>query len=108
MYGKCGALERAHRVFDEMGVRDVVSYNALLGTHARGGEDMVNARDLFNGMPERNLTSWNAMIVGYVSIHRVLFLIGCQRKMLFLGLECWWGMLKMGLFILLMLFVGQR
>ncbi|XP_059444057.1 putative pentatricopeptide repeat-containing protein At5g37570 [Corylus avellana] len=68
MYGKCGALERARRVFDEMGVRDdVVSYNALLGAHARGGDDMVNAQDLFDKMPVKNMISWNAMIVGYVN-----------------------------------------
>lgn len=68
MYGKCGGLERARRVFEEMDERsDVVSYNALLGAHARHGEDMVNAWELFNEMPVRNVISWNAMIVGYVN-----------------------------------------
>ncbi|KAG6683783.1 hypothetical protein I3842_12G031800 [Carya illinoinensis] len=68
MYGKCGALEKARRLFDEFGAKgDVVSYNALLGAHARVGKDMVNAQELFDGMPVRNVISWNAMIVGYVN-----------------------------------------
>ncbi|KAL6281008.1 hypothetical protein ACE6H2_017889 [Prunus campanulata] len=67
MYGKCGELERARMVFDEMSERDVVSYNALLGAHARGGVDMEDASVLFEGMLGKNVISWNAMIVGYVN-----------------------------------------
>lgn len=67
MYGKCGELERARKVFDEMRERDVVSYNALLGAHARGGVDMEGASALFEGMQAKNAISWNAMIVGYVN-----------------------------------------
>ncbi|PQP94019.1 putative pentatricopeptide repeat-containing protein [Prunus yedoensis var. nudiflora] len=67
MYGKCGELERARMVFDEMSERDVVSYNALLGAHARGGVDMEDASILFEGMLGKNVISWNAMIVGYVN-----------------------------------------
>ena len=29
-YGKCGFIEEARAVFDEMGERDVVSWNALI------------------------------------------------------------------------------
>lgn len=47
--------------------RDVVSYNALLGAHARVGVDMDFAQRLFDCMPVRNVISWNAMIVGYVN-----------------------------------------
>lgn len=67
MYGKCGDLGLSRKVFDEMIVRDVVSYNALLGAHARGGEDMSSARRVFDGMPVRNVISWNAMVVGYAN-----------------------------------------
>ncbi|KAI5079235.1 hypothetical protein GOP47_0006906 [Adiantum capillus-veneris] len=34
MYAKCGALEEAHRVFDKLLLRDVVSWNALIGGYA--------------------------------------------------------------------------
>ncbi|KAF8408336.1 hypothetical protein HHK36_007485 [Tetracentron sinense] len=67
MYGKCNALDRSYCVFDEMPERDVVSYNALLGAHARFGEDMNGAQRVFDRMPARNVISWNAMIVGYVN-----------------------------------------
>ncbi|KAK9117363.1 hypothetical protein Sjap_016310 [Stephania japonica] len=67
MYGKCGLLGLASKVFDEMPKRDVVSYNALLGAHAKAGVDMEGARRVFDGMPERNVISWNAMLVGYVN-----------------------------------------
>ncbi|GAB2274004.1 hypothetical protein Dimus_008774 [Dionaea muscipula] len=67
MYGKCSELGSARLVFDEMPERDVVSCNALLGAHARAGEDMVGARAVFEGMLERSLISWNTMLVGYVN-----------------------------------------
>ncbi|CAO2824744.1 unnamed protein product [Amaranthus hypochondriacus] len=67
MYGKCGKLGCARKVFDEMSQRDVVSYNALLGAYARIGEGMTDARMVFDRMPMKNLISWNAMIVGYAN-----------------------------------------
>ncbi|KAL6007901.1 hypothetical protein ACLOJK_033406 [Asimina triloba] len=67
MYGKCCGPGPSHQVFDEMIERDVVSYNAVLGSHARFGKEMEVARRLFDRMPFRNVISWNAMIVGYVN-----------------------------------------
>ncbi|XP_019105689.2 putative pentatricopeptide repeat-containing protein At5g37570 [Beta vulgaris subsp. vulgaris] len=67
MYGKCSELGCSRKAFDEMAQRDVVSYNALLGAHARVGKDMRGARMVFDQMPVRNLISWNAMVVGYVN-----------------------------------------
>ncbi|KAM1340000.1 hypothetical protein ACFX2H_038456 [Malus domestica] len=57
----------ARKLFDEMCERDVVSYNAVLGAHARGGVDMGSALVLFEGMLGKNVISWNAMVVGYVN-----------------------------------------
>ena len=67
MYGKCGELSCARQVFDEMTQRDVVTYNALLGAHARIGKDMSSAQMVFDQMTVRNLISWNAMVVGCVN-----------------------------------------
>nr|XP_043605912.1 pentatricopeptide repeat-containing protein At3g02330, mitochondrial [Erigeron canadensis]XP_043605913.1 pentatricopeptide repeat-containing protein At3g02330, mitochondrial [Erigeron canadensis] len=38
MYGKCGALAEARRVFDEMQVRDAVSWNAIIAAYEQNGK----------------------------------------------------------------------
>ena len=49
MYAKCGAIENAQAVFDEMKVRDVVSWTAMIVAYAqnRQGEDALR---MFRGM----------------------------------------------------------
>lgn len=37
MYGKCGALREARSVFDEMGIRDAVSWNAIIAAYEQNG-----------------------------------------------------------------------
>ena len=37
MYAKCGAFVKAHAVFDELPVQDVVSWNILIGEYAKYG-----------------------------------------------------------------------
>eukprot|EP00268_Persea_americana_P068500 TRINITY_DN9546_c0_g1_i2.p1 TRINITY_DN9546_c0_g1~~TRINITY_DN9546_c0_g1_i2.p1 ORF type:complete len:900 (+),score=157.86 TRINITY_DN9546_c0_g1_i2:411-3110(+) len=39
MYGKCGALVEAQKVFDEMDQRDAVSWNAIIAAHEQNGSD---------------------------------------------------------------------
>ncbi|WOK96580.1 hypothetical protein Cni_G05287 [Canna indica] len=67
MYGKCGSLLHARAAFLDIAVKDVVSYNAVLGAHARLGADMPAAQRVFDAMPHRNVISWNSLIVGYVN-----------------------------------------
>ncbi|XAR51601.1 hypothetical protein NMG60_11006273 [Bertholletia excelsa] len=40
MYGKCGALIDARRVFDEMEIRDAVSWNAIIAAYEQNGNEM--------------------------------------------------------------------
>ncbi|KAI3445638.1 hypothetical protein Pfo_002303 [Paulownia fortunei] len=64
MYVKCGELGDARRLFDEMPVRDVSSWNALISGYMRDGAVDL-ARELFDEMPLKNIVSWTSMISGY-------------------------------------------
>ncbi|KAJ0509041.1 putative tetratricopeptide-like helical domain superfamily, DYW domain-containing protein [Helianthus annuus] len=63
-YVKCGELGDARKMFDEMPVREVASWNVLIAGCMRYG--MVSgAEELFSQMLEKNIVSWTAMISGY-------------------------------------------
>ncbi|KAL9162256.1 hypothetical protein ABFS82_07G078000 [Erythranthe guttata] len=67
-YVKCDELVDAHKLFDNMVERDVVSWSALAAGYARKG-DRVNARKVFNEVKnlgfQPNTVSWNGMIAGF-------------------------------------------
>lgn len=67
LYGKCKLIGDAQKVFDEMSVRNVVSWTSMLVGYVDYG-DLVNARRVFDEMPKKNQVSWNAMICGYVKL----------------------------------------
>ena len=56
MYAKCGALERAHEVFDLIPLQSVVSWNALMSGYAQLG-DAQKVFDVFNKMIEEQGTA---------------------------------------------------
>ncbi|XP_058097322.1 pentatricopeptide repeat-containing protein At3g29230-like [Magnolia sinica] len=63
-YSKCNQeLDLACQVFDEMPVKDVVSWNSMINAYMNKG-DMASAIGLFETMPERNVVSWNSVIAG--------------------------------------------
>ncbi|KAH6791582.1 Pentatricopeptide repeat superfamily protein [Perilla frutescens var. hirtella] len=64
MYSKMGLLRLARKVFDEMGGKDVPTWNSLISGYARSG-DLVEALRCFMDMPSRNVISWTALISGY-------------------------------------------
>ncbi|MBA0562936.1 hypothetical protein Golob_007954 [Gossypium lobatum] len=64
MYAKLRLLKFARQVFDEMRVRNVPTWNALISGYSRCG-DMKEALELFKSMPEKNVVSWTSMISGY-------------------------------------------
>ncbi|KAG6498879.1 pentatricopeptide repeat-containing protein At4g22760-like [Zingiber officinale] len=96
-YSKFEGMEAARKLFDEIPVKNVVSWNSILSMYLRAGElelarrtfhempvrdvvswnsiisgyakagDMDTAAELFDRMPERNSASWNGMISGYIN-----------------------------------------
>ncbi|XP_057467470.1 pentatricopeptide repeat-containing protein At4g14850 [Actinidia eriantha] len=72
MYGKCGSIEDCERAFDEMPVRNLVTWNALLGGYAHQGHaDMAFA--LFQEMTCGD----NEVVPNYVTL--VCVLSACSR-----------------------------
>ncbi|MFS7948572.1 putative tetratricopeptide-like helical domain superfamily [Helianthus anomalus] len=65
MYAGCGLNDVAWKVFDEMSVRDLVSWNSMVDGYVKVG-DMGSAHELFDRMPERNVVSWNVLMKGYL------------------------------------------
>ncbi|MQL74735.1 hypothetical protein Taro_007098 [Colocasia esculenta] len=67
MYFKFGRPWIARRLFEEMSVRDVVSWNTLVTGYCLCG-DVHGARQVFDRMGEKSLISWSAMIAGYARL----------------------------------------
>ncbi|GFP86623.1 pentatricopeptide repeat-containing protein at1g20230 [Phtheirospermum japonicum] len=67
-YVKCDELNGAHKLFDKMAERDVVSWSALAAGYARKG-DVANAKKVFCEVKnlgfKPNTVSWNGMIAGF-------------------------------------------
>ncbi|KAL8554983.1 hypothetical protein ACS0TY_002969 [Phlomoides rotata] len=65
LYAKCGRLEMARKIFNELGAkRTMVTWNSMISAYTRNGE-LIAARDLFDRMPAKDVISWNSMIAGY-------------------------------------------
>ncbi|XP_011627906.1 pentatricopeptide repeat-containing protein At2g29760, chloroplastic [Amborella trichopoda] len=64
MYAKCGSLVEAQRLFDEMHIKDEVSWTSIVIGYAKMG-DFTEARKQFDIMPKRDIAAWNALISAY-------------------------------------------
>eukprot|EP01018_Ginkgo_biloba_P002193 Gb_33328 [translate_table: standard] len=64
MYAKCGIIEHARQVFDQMPKRDMVSWTSMIAGYAQNGH-VDEALKLFQNMPQRDVFSWTVMIAGY-------------------------------------------
>ncbi|KAJ0078130.1 hypothetical protein Patl1_36656 [Pistacia atlantica] len=81
MYAKCGSLETAQRIFDDLGIyRNIVTWNAMISAYMRVG-DLSSARELFDKMLQRNVVSWNSMIAGYAQNGQSAMAINLFKEM---------------------------
>ncbi|KAK4754095.1 hypothetical protein SAY87_002199 [Trapa incisa] len=65
MYGKCGHLDSAEKIFRQTPEKNVISWTSLVTAYARHG-CIKSARELFAQMPIRNAVSWNSLISAYL------------------------------------------
>lgn len=63
-YSRLDGIQIARKVFDEMPVRNVVSWNTILAAYLKDGF-LESARKVFDEMPIRDVISWNSMVSGY-------------------------------------------
>ncbi|XP_010676656.1 pentatricopeptide repeat-containing protein At4g22760 isoform X2 [Beta vulgaris subsp. vulgaris] len=63
-YAKLGDMKSAKKVFDEIGEKNVVSWNSLLAGYL-ASQDLLTAKQLFDKMPCKDIVSWNSMLSGY-------------------------------------------
>jgi pentatricopeptide repeat protein len=64
-YSKCGNLAVARRIFDNMTLKDVVSWNTILSGYVESS-CLDKAVEVFEEMPYKNELSWMVMVSGYV------------------------------------------
>lgn len=65
MYTRCGGDDHsdAHRLFEEMPLRNCFSWNSLIDAYLKSGRTELSV-DLFDRMPQKNSFSWNSVIAG--------------------------------------------
>ncbi|KAK8945792.1 Pentatricopeptide repeat-containing protein [Platanthera guangdongensis] len=86
MYCSCRIISSAHKLFDRMPKRDLVSKNSLLTGYLRSGE-LDAALNLFSGMEEKNVRTWNSIITGLVHGGQARKALNLFQEMQFAGSE---------------------
>ncbi|XVE70388.1 hypothetical protein DITRI_Ditri10aG0068600 [Diplodiscus trichospermus] len=69
MYCKCGCLDIARKIFDEMPSKNVNCWTTMVSGYINCGQ-LDEARHFFERSPVRDVVLWTAMINGYVQYNR--------------------------------------
>ncbi|MCL7045448.1 hypothetical protein MKW94_001160 [Papaver nudicaule] len=80
MYLMCECLNEGIKVFDEMPVRNHVTWNVVITGLTRMG-DINLARHIFDDMPGKTIVSWTGIIDGYVRLNRHTEALSLFRQM---------------------------
>ncbi|KAK1582256.1 hypothetical protein Q3G72_013333 [Acer saccharum] len=85
LYAKCGSLDYARSLFEEMSEKDEVSYSSIISGYMVPGL-VDRAMDLFQEMKQPALSTWNAVISGLVQNNRHEGILDLVREMVTSGL----------------------
>ncbi|KAK4783136.1 hypothetical protein SAY86_007510 [Trapa natans] len=80
LYGKCLSPSCANKVFEEMGIRNEVSWCSLLYAHVNCSQ-FDSANEVFNIMPERVKVAWNTLMAGYAKHGKVELCLELFKQM---------------------------
>ncbi|KAL7081423.1 hypothetical protein ACP275_14G038700 [Erythranthe tilingii] len=80
MYGKCGCVEEAIKVFENTVEKDIISWNSVLAANARNGK-LEQAFSIFHQMPNPDTVSHNELIHGIAQFGLVEDAIAILSKM---------------------------
>ncbi|XP_057544327.1 pentatricopeptide repeat-containing protein At2g13600 [Amaranthus tricolor] len=83
LYGKCGFVDNARKLFDKMPQRNIFTYNSFLSGLTRWGF-CNEAIEVFLSIPVRDQCSWNSMVSGFAQHDRfeeaVEYFVGMYRE----------------------------
>ncbi|KAK3131165.1 hypothetical protein QOZ80_6BG0502900 [Eleusine coracana subsp. coracana] len=63
-YVACDDVGAARKVFDEMALKDVISWTSIVVAYSKNG-DMGSAEEVFARFPMKDMVAWTAMVTGY-------------------------------------------
>lgn len=66
LYSRLGDIEMAKKAFDDIAMKNTVSWNSLLHGYLESG-NLDEARRVFDKIPEKDVVSWNLIISSYAS-----------------------------------------